>query len=57
MESLPTGPTQSWFIAVAIVLSPMLTFFIADVVGRIRRKRLHRQPGNAPARTHDDPGA
>jgi hypothetical protein len=54
MDSLPTGPTQSWFVAVAIGLSPMLTFFIADVVGRVRRKRLHRRPHGAPMKPGED---
>jgi hypothetical protein len=52
MESLPTGPTQSWFIVAAVGLSPMLVFFIAGVIGRVlRREWRERQPGGSSAGT------
>ena len=39
MNSLPTGTTQSWIIVAALGLSPMVAFFIAEVVGRVLRRR------------------
>ena len=47
MDSLPTGATQSWLIVSAVGLSPMLLFFIADIIGRVLRRRWQeRQPGS-----------
>ena len=39
MDSLPTGTTQSWIMVAALGLSPMVAFFIAEVVGRVLRRR------------------
>jgi hypothetical protein len=47
MDSLTTGATLSWLIVAAIGLSPMLVFFIADIIGRVLRgKWRERQPGS-----------
>jgi hypothetical protein len=39
MDSLPTGPTQSWFIVAAVALSPMLVFFVAGLIRRVLRRK------------------
>jgi hypothetical protein len=52
MDSLPTGATQSWFIVAAVGLSPIVVFFVADVIGWVlRRKWWKRQPCGAPIAT------
>jgi hypothetical protein len=44
MNSLPAGATQSWFIVKGVVaLSPMLTFWAAEVIGWILRRTLWRR--------------
>jgi hypothetical protein len=54
MDSLPTGATQSGFIVAAVALSPTITFFVAQVIGRVlRRRRLERQPGSEPVLTKE----
>jgi len=52
MDSLPTGATQSWFIVAAVGLSPIVVFFVADVIGWVlRRKWLKRRSCGAPVGT------
>jgi hypothetical protein len=41
MGRLSTGPTLSWFMVAVVGLSPMLVYFIVDVVGWV----LRRKPG------------
>jgi len=49
MDSLQTGATQSWLIVAAVGLSPILIFFIADIIGWVLRgKSRERQPGSPP---------
>ena len=43
MDSLPTGATQSWFIVAAVGLSPILVFFVADVIGWVLRRRWRKR--------------
>ena len=38
MDSLPTGATQSWLIVAAVAFSPALLLFLADMIGRVRRR-------------------
>ena len=48
MDSLPTGATQSWFIVAVVGLSPIVVFFVVDVIGWVlRRKWRKRQPYDA----------
>jgi hypothetical protein len=48
MDSLPTGATQSWFIVAAVGLSPIVVFFVADVIGWVLRcKWRKRRPHGA----------
>jgi hypothetical protein len=52
MQSL--SETQFWFVAAAVALSPMLTLWIADVIGWFLRHTLWRpevvpQPEREPA--------
>jgi hypothetical protein len=50
MDSLPTGATQSWLLVLAAALSPVITLFIADVIGRVRqRKATSGAPVGSPA--------
>lgn len=49
MDSLPTGATQSWLIEVAVGLSPMLVFFIADIIGRVLRGKSRERQPSSPA--------
>jgi hypothetical protein len=45
MASLPAGATQSWFVVkVAVALSPILTFWAADVTGWFLRRTLWPLP-------------
>jgi hypothetical protein len=39
MDSLPTGTMQSWIMVAALGLSPMVAFFVAEVIGRVLRRR------------------
>jgi hypothetical protein len=49
VDSLAAGATQSWFVVKATVaLSPMLTFWAADVIGWFLRRPLWRRSGVAP---------
>ena len=44
MDSLPAGPTQSWFyVKAAVALSPILTFWAAAVIGWFLRRTLWRR--------------
>ena len=46
MERL--SETQYWFVVAAVGLTPMLTFWIIDVVGWFLRRALWRHPEVAP---------
>jgi hypothetical protein len=47
MDSLPTGAAPSlFFFVLAAALSPVVLLFVADIVGRVRR----RKPRVRPAR-------
>jgi hypothetical protein len=51
MDSLPTGATQSWLIVAAVAFSPALLLFLADVIGRVRRRVAVRRAQNDPVRS------
>ena len=46
MERL--SQAQYWLAVAAVVLTPMLTFWIVDVIGWFLRRTLWRQPETAP---------
>jgi len=49
VDSILTGPAQSWFVVkVAVALSPILTFWGAGVIGWLLRRMLWRRSGVAP---------
>jgi len=49
VDSLPAGPTQSWFfVKAAVAFSPILTFWAAGVIGWFLRRTLWRRPEVAP---------
>jgi hypothetical protein len=49
MNSLPAEATQSWFVVkVAVALTPMLTFWIADGIGWFLRRVTLGRPEVAP---------
>jgi hypothetical protein len=49
MNSLATEAMQSWFIVkIAVALSPILTFGIADIIGWFLRRTLWRRPEVKP---------
>jgi hypothetical protein len=45
MDSLPTGATPSLFFVLAAAPSPVITLFVADVIGRVRQRKA---TGGAP---------
>jgi hypothetical protein len=46
MERL--SQAQYWFVVVAVVLTPMLAFWIIEVIGWFLRRALWRHPETAP---------
>ena len=50
MDSLPTGPTQSWFIVAAVGLCPVLVLVMADLIGWVLRRKWWEYLGGAPVR-------
>ena len=49
MNSLATEAMQSWFIVkVAVALSPILIFGVADIIGWFLRRTLWRRPEGDP---------
>jgi hypothetical protein len=47
--------TQYWFVVVAVVLTPMLTFWIADVIGWFFRRTRWRHPEVEPPSEREPP--
>ena len=46
MERL--SETQYWFVMAVVLLAPMLTFWIIDIVGWVLRRTLWRHPEKPP---------
>jgi hypothetical protein len=45
--------TQYWFVVAAVVLTPMLAFWIIEVIGWFLRRALWRHPGTEPQSGHE----
>jgi hypothetical protein len=61
MNSLPAEVSQSWFmVKAAVAVSPMLTFWIADIIGWLLRRTIWRRPEGKPQigcePAHEEPG-
>jgi hypothetical protein len=49
MNGLPAETTQSWFfVKAAVALSPILIFWIADIIAWFLRRTLWRRPAGDP---------